>query len=150
MDARYLEDFKVGDRFETAGKTFSEAEILDFALKYDPQPFHMDVEAAKKSIYGGLISSGLHSLCIMLRMIMQEGVFQGSSLGSPGIDELRWLKPVYPGDTLHVVVEVLEVRPSSSKPDRGIVIFRYDCVNQRDEVAMTCRVPQMIKRRAAA
>lgn len=149
MEGLYLEEFKAGDRFETAGKTISEAEILEFALKYDPQPFHMDVEAAKESIFGGLIASGVQTLAVALRMIVQAGIFAGTNLGSPGLDELRWHRPLRPGDTLRMVVEVLEVRPSSSKPDRGTVTLRYNALNQRGEVVMTCRCAQIIKRREA-
>ena len=149
MEPLYFEDFEPGRKFATAGKTISEAEILEFALKYDPQPFHMDREAAKNSIYGGLIASGIQTLAVALRLIIQRGVLCESSLGAPGIDELRWLKPVRAGDTLRVVVEVAEARRSSSKPDRGIVVLRYECLNQMDEVVMTVRVPQMVRARSA-
>lgn len=148
METLYFEDFEPGRRFKTAGKTVSEAEILEFALKYDPQPFHMDAEAAKATIYGGLIASGIQTLAVTLRLAVQHGILSDSSLGSPGIEELRWFKPVRPGDTLHTEVEVLEVRPSQSKPDRGVVILKWDCVNQAGETVMTFRSPQMVKARA--
>jgi acyl dehydratase len=144
---RHFEDFAVGERIESAGKTFSEAEILDFAFRYDPQRFHMDVEAAKETIYGGLIASGIQTLAISLRMIMQTGIYEGTGLGSPGIDGLKWFKPVYPGDTIHTVLEVIETRPSDTKPDRGYITVRMDAVNQNDERVMTYTCMQIIKRR---
>ena len=147
MIGRYFEDFSVGDRFETPGKTFSEGEILDFAFRYDPQRFHMDVEAAKDTIYGGLIASGIQTLAVTLRMVMQTGIYEGVGLGSPGIDGLKWFKPVYPGDTLRGAVEVLEIRASDSKPDRGYVTVRTDTLNQNDDRVMTFTCMQIIKRR---
>lgn len=93
MEGPFLEDFEAGQRYETAGKTLAESEILEFALRYDPQPFHMDVTAAEQSIYGGLIASGIQTLAVALRMVVQSGLFS-ASMGSPGIDELRWLKTV--------------------------------------------------------
>jgi acyl dehydratase len=144
---RHFEDFAVGDRFETAGKTFSESEIMDFAFQYDPQRFHIDVEAAKDTIYGGLIASGIQTLAVTLRMVMQTGIYEDTGLGSSGIDGLKWFKPVYPGDTLHGVVEVLETRTSGSKPDRGYVTARTDALNQNDEKVMTFICMQIIKRR---
>lgn len=114
MDARFLDDFTPGQRFCTGGITLTEAEIIDFAWRYDPQPFHLDTGAAERSPYGGLIASGFQSLALCFRLFIQSGMLAESSMGSPGIDELRWLAPVRPGDTLHCAVEVLEVRPSSS------------------------------------
>ncbi|MCZ6720896.1 MAG: MaoC family dehydratase [Alphaproteobacteria bacterium] len=146
MEGPFLEDFEAGQRYETAGKTLAESEILEFALRYDPQPFHMDVTAAEQSIYGGLIASGIQTLAVALRMVVQSGLFS-ASMGSPGVDELRWLKPVRPGDTIRTVLEVLKVRPSESKPDRGVVTLKYETMNQNNEVVMTFRALQMIRRR---
>ncbi len=137
MDTRYLNNLQVGQRFVSAGITLTESEIIDFAWRYDPQRFHLDVNAAADSPYGGLIASGFQSMVLCFRLFIQSGVLAASSLGSPGIDELRWLAPVRPGDTLHTVVEVLEVRPSSSKPDRGIARMKYQGVNQRDEAVLS-------------
>ncbi len=150
MNERYFEDFKPGDRFESVGKTLSEAEIIDFAFRFDPQPFHIDVEAAKDSIYGGLIASGFHTLAVGFRMLWQTGVFSACNLGSPGMDELRWLKPVRPGDTLRTVAEVVEVRPSSSKPDRGTCRVKYTIFNQDDEAVMSMTVVKILARRPDA
>lgn len=148
MIGRHFDDFAVGERFETAGKTLSEGEILDFGFRYDPQRFHMDVEAAKDTIYGGLIASGIQTLAVTLRLVMQTGLYEGTGLGSPGIDGLKWFKPVYPGDTLRATVEVLETRASDSKPDRGYVTVRTDTLNQKDETVMTFTCVQIIKRSA--
>src|SRR5690606_25888567 len=126
MDTRYLDDLNPGDVFTTNGITLTEADIIDFAWRYDPQPFHLDVAAAAASPYGGLIASGFQSLALCFRLFIQSGVFLKSSIGSPGIDELRWLAPVRPADTLHGRIEVLEVRPSRSRPDRGIARLRYE------------------------
>lgn len=150
MDARFLDDFTPGQRFCTGGITLTEAEIIDFAWRYDPQPFHLDTGAAERSPYGGLIASGFQSLALCFRLFIQSGMLAESSMGSPGIDELRWLAPVRPGDTLHCAVEVLEVRPSSSKPDRGIARFKYQALNQRDEVVLSFIVNHLLLRRPGA
>lgn len=148
MNARFLDDFTPGQQFTTGGVTLSEAEIIDFAWRYDPQPFHLDVDAAGKSPYGGLIASGFQSLVLCFRLFIQSGMLAESSIGSPGIDELRWLLPVRPGDTLYCQVEVLEVRPSASKPDRGIARFKYQAVNQRGETVLSFIVNHLLLRRA--
>ena len=147
MTNRYLDDLIVGDRFISGGLTLTEAEIIDFAFRYDPQPFHLDVNAAAESPYGGLIASGFQSIALCFRLFIQSGIFKGSSIGSPGLDEVRWLAPVRPGDTLHSEVEVLEVRPSTSKPDRGIARLRYAAVNQRGETVLSFIGNNMLKRR---
>ena len=149
MDDRYLDDLKVGDRFVTGGITLTEAEIIDFAWRYDPQSFHLDVGAATDSPYGGLIASGFQSLALCFRLFIQTGMLARSSMGSPGIDELRWLAPVRPGDTLHSEIEVQEVRPSSSKPDRGIARLRYQAVNQRGESVLSFVIMHLLRRRPA-
>lgn len=147
MDTRYLDDLTPGQQFTTPGVTLTEAEIIDFAWRYDPQAFHLDANAAANSPYGGLIASGFQSLAVCFRLFIQSGVLAESSLGSPGIDELRWLAPVRPGDTLHCTIEVLEVRPSSSKPDRGIARLRYRAVNQRQEAVLSFIVNHLLRRR---
>ncbi len=150
MNTRYLDDLAPGQQFSTPGVTLSEAEIIDFAWRYDPQAFHLDANAAAASPYGGLIASGFQSLAICFRLFIQSGILAESSLGSPGIDELRWLAPVRPGDTLHCEVDVTEVRPSSSKPDRGIARLRYTAVNQRQEVVLSFVVIHLLRRRSIA
>ena len=143
---RYFDDFKVGECFRSQGVTLSESDIVRFALDYDPQYFHIDAEAAAASPFGGLIASGLHTLGLGWRMFLQEGLLRACSLGSPGIDELRWTAPVRPGDTLYTEAEVLDMRPSASKPDRGTLRMGYRIVNQRHEVVLTMIILHILKR----
>lgn len=143
----YFEDFTPGREFRTDGITITEAQILDFALAFDPQPFHLDVEAAKETIFGGLIASGFHTIALTFRLFVQTRALAACSLGSPGADELRWLRPVRPGDTLRATVQVLEQRPSGSKPDRGIVRLHWTTINQRGEPVLTMVSMQLVKRR---
>ena len=147
MDTRFLDDLTPGQTFVTPGFTLTEAEIIDFAWRYDPQPFHLDANAAANSPYGGLIASGFQSLSICFRLFIQSGILAESSLGSPGIDELRWLAPVRPGDTLHSEIEVLEVKPSNSKPDRGIARLKYQAMNQRGEAVLSFIVMHLLRRK---
>ena len=126
----------MGERFLTRGVTLSEGMILDFALVYDPQPFHIDAEAARQTIYGGLIASGFQTLALGFRLVMDTGLFHGSAMGSPGFDELRWLKPVRPGDTLHLEGEVVELVPSRTKP-QGIARVKWTAYNQNGEAVYT-------------
>ena len=149
MSDRYFEDFEIGQRFVSRGATLTESQILDFALAYDPQPFHLDKEAAERSPYAGLIASGFQTLAIGFRMFYQEKVINACSMGSPGMDELRWLRPVRPGDTLRTVAQVLEKRASESKPDRGILRMGYEVMNQADEVVMTFVTTHIFRRRPA-
>ena len=144
----FLDDLAAGQRVTTPGITLTEGEIIDFAWRYDPQPFHLDAVAAAESPYRGLIASGFQTLAIAFRLFIQSGALRASSLGSPGIDELRWLAPVRPRDTLHCELEVLEVKPSSSKPDRGIARLKYAAVNQRGEPVLTFVVLHLLARRA--
>ncbi|MDQ5988080.1 MAG: hypothetical protein CSYNP_03833 [Syntrophus sp. SKADARSKE-3] len=136
MKKYYFEDFEVGDCFESPGMTLTESMIIDFAMHFDPQTFHTNVEAAKTSLYGGLIASGMHTFALSFRLVLLTGVLT-NNLGSQGIDELRWMLPVRPGDTLHVEAEVIEIRASASRPDRGNVRFKYTTLNQRDEKVQT-------------
>ena len=146
----YFEDFTVGREFHTDGATVTESQILDFALAFDPQPFHMDLEAAKRSMFGGLIASGFHSMALTFRLFAQTRALAACSLGSPGVDEVRWLKPVRPGDTLRATVQVVEQRPSGSKPDRGIIRLHWTALNQRSEPVLTMTSMQLVKRRPAS
>ena len=147
MTDRYFDDFAIGEKFTTRGVTLSESMIIDFALTYDPQPFHIDVEAAKQSNYGGLIASGFHTLALGFRVVLETGVFRAASMGSPGFDELRWLKPVRPGDTLHTELEVVDKKPLSSKPDRGIMRVAYRIRNQKGEDVLTFLSMHLLKRK---
>lgn len=142
----FFEDFSPGDSFTTGSRTLSEADIIEFAGKWDRQPFHLDVEAAKGSIFGGLIASGFHTLLTSFDLIVETAIWVESSQGSPGIDQIRWLKPVRPGDRLSVELEVAEARPSR-RPDRGYVTFDHTTRNQHDEAVMTWRSTGILLRR---
>jgi acyl dehydratase len=146
---RFLDDFQVGETFLTEGITITDSEIIRFAMQFDPQSFHMDATAAAKSPYGGLIASGFHTLSLCFRMFIQKGVLAACSIGSPGIDEVRWLAPVRPGDTLRTETEVLEVKPSSSRPDRGIARIRYTGINQEGEKVITFILNHLLLRQTA-
>lgn len=146
----YFDDLHPGDRFETPGMTVSEAELLGFARVYDPQPFHIDAEAAKRTEFGGLIGSGFHTLSLSFALFFRLGVFEKSNLGSPGMEEVRWLRPLRPGDTIRSVAEVTAVKASQSKPDRGIVTMRHDTYNQKGELILTAVCLHRLKRRGTA
>lgn len=135
---RYLEDFSVGEKSAFGRYEVTREEVIAFASKYDPQPFHLDDEAAAKHpFFGRLSASGWHTCGMAMRMMVEHWTEQQSpSLGSPGVDELRWLKPVYPGDTLRMEGEIIEVRPSQSRPEMGSVRTRYTLFNQHDEPVM--------------
>ena len=119
------------------GVTITEASIIDFATRYDPQRFHIDKEAAAQTHFGGLIASGFQTLGLSFRMFFELGVLRDSGIGAPGIEELHWTAPVRPGDTLYTEAEVIEVRPSRSKTDRGTVRLLYTARNHRGETVMT-------------
>lgn len=150
MSEVWYESFKVGDTIRSPGKTLSEAEIIDWAFKYDPQPFHIDKTAAEESIYGGIIASGWQVAAVAFRILMHTNIFGNASLGSPGLDELRWRQPVRPGDTIRTIARVTETRVSKSKPDRGLVTLSYEIVNQNDEVVTSFKAVQLLRRRPEA
>lgn len=145
---RYFEDYLPGEVYEFGSYAVTGEAIIEFAQRYDPQPFHIDPVAAAQSIYGGLIASGWMTGGIMMRMLVDNFISPLSSMGSPGIDELRWQKPVRPGDTLRVRVAVIEARRSQSKPDRGIILVQNECLNQNDEVVMSAKSMALYKCRA--
>ncbi|NQV61373.1 MAG: MaoC family dehydratase [Alphaproteobacteria bacterium] len=146
MDGRWFEDFKVGDQIVSPGKTLTEAEIIDWAFHLDPQPFHMDKVAAEAHMYGGLIASGWMLGTYTFRLFMMANPWApDASLGSPGLEELRWVRPVRPGDTIHVVVTISDTRLSRSKPDRGVVGFDWQVRDQNGETAMTMRSIQLLR-----
>jgi acyl dehydratase len=145
----FFEDFQLGDVRETGSVTVTQEAIIAFAREFDPQPFHVDEDAARRSPFGGIIASGWHSAALCMRMIVSMLGPDSGSLGSPGVDELRWLKPVRPGDELWVRVEVLEAVPSRSKPDRGLVKLRYTMRNQNAEDVMTMVALGLVLRRPA-
>lgn len=129
----YLEDLEVGQRFTTAGYALDEASIKAFALQFDPQPFHLDNDAAEKSFFGGLAASGWHTAAITMNLLVTSG--PPFAWGVPGAGgEITWPRPVRPGDVLHVQAEIVEIRPSRSRPDRGIVLIRNETRNQNDDI----------------
>jgi acyl dehydratase len=146
----YFEDFTPGREFRTEGITVTEGQIIDFAMTFDPQPFHLNVEAAKATIYEGLIASGFQTMALTFRLFIQTRALAACSLGSPGVDEVRFLRPVRPGDTLQATVQVLDQRPSTSKPDRGIVRLHWTTLNQRGEPVLTLTSMQLVRRRPPA
>jgi acyl dehydratase len=147
VENRYFEDYIAGNVHDLGSITVDEAEVLAFGRRYDPQPFHTDPEAAKRSMFGGLIASGWQTAGLMMRLVVQQYLSHVASLGSPGVDEVRWPQPVRPGDTLSVRATVLSTRRSQSKPDRGIVETRFEVVNQRGDVVMSVKAINMLKAR---
>ncbi len=147
MHTRYLEDFTVGETFETRSASLTESQIVDFAFTYDPQPIHIDLEAAREGPFGGLIASGFQTLAFSFRLFLDLGFFQKSNIAGPGLDEVRWTAPVRPGDTLRSVVTVIEARPSRSKPDRGSLRLGFKVLNQRDETVLTYQTVAILRRR---
>jgi acyl dehydratase len=137
LKERYFEDYIPGERHELGNYAVTESEIVSYARKYDAQSFHIDPDAARQSIYGGLIASGWHTGSIMMNLLAEHFISPRSSMGSPGVDEVRWPRPVRPGDVLRLRVLVIDARRSVSKPDRGLVRLRQECVNQRGEVVMS-------------
>ena len=144
---RWLEEYAAGAVHEFGAMPVVEAEILDFGRRFDPQTFHTDPQAAKSTEYGGLIASGWHTAAMMMRMYSDHYLSRVATLVSPGVDELRWLLPVRPGDTLSMRVTIADARPSRSRPDRGIVRSACEVLNQRREVVMTVTATNFILRR---
>jgi acyl dehydratase len=135
---KYFEDIVIGEKQSFGSYAVTREEVIEFANKYDPQAFHLDDEAAAKTHFGRLSASGWHTCSMTMAMMVEN--FKGqqwASLGSPGIDELRWLKPVYPGDTLRVEAEVIEKRQSASRPEMGITKSRQTVFNQHNEAVLS-------------
>jgi acyl dehydratase len=150
MTERYLEDFAVGQVFNSARTRVDKEQIVAYAKQFDPQPFHLDEDAARKTPFQGLAASGWHTAGMTMRM-MVDGEFKpaGGILGV-GFDELSWPRPVRPGDELHAKSEILEVRPSKSRPDRGMLRVRTTTYNQKDEPVMAFTGNLLVPRRPAA
>ncbi len=147
---RYVEDFPVGVRREIGSRTVDEAEVIRFAKEFDPQPFHIDKEAAAAGFYGGIIASGWHTCSMTMRLMVDGYLSDSAALGSPGIDELRWLRPVRPGDTLTVYSTVAGVKVSTTKPDRAVMTTKTEVENQNGEIVLTMLGKTMMKRRPGA
>ena len=150
IDKRYFEDYVPGAVFEYGTITVNQAEVIAFAQRFDPQPFHVDPAAAARGPFGGLIASGWHTASLVMRLVVDHYLSSVASLGSPGVDELRWTRPVRPGDSLRVRVSVLEARRSRSKPDRGIVRSHIEVLNQAGDVVMSLKALNLLRCREMA
>jgi acyl dehydratase len=137
MGYRYFEDFKAGETIELGRYTISEEEIIEFARRFDPQVFHIDAERARETQYGGLIASGWHTASLGMRMLVDGLLGDSAGMGSPGVEALRWHKPVRPGDTLLARITTLETAPSRSRPDRGRIRSELEMLNQNGEIVLS-------------
>ena len=146
-DQRYFEDYEPGATYEFGSVTVTEQEIVEFASRYDPQSFHIDPVAAQEGPFGGLIASGWHSCALMMRLFAEHYLSTVASLGSPGVDELRWVKPVRPGDRLHLRVRVVDTRLSRSDPGRGVVRTFAELVDEVGEPVLTVTVVSLLRAR---
>lgn len=144
----YFEDFPVGEILVFGDKLVTAEEIVAFARDWDPQPFHLDAELAKNSQIGELIASGWHSGCLLMRMMCDAYLLESASEGAPGIDEMRWVKPVKPGDRLRVRRTTLAARVSRSRPHIGIVDFQFEMMNQNGETALFLKYAEFLRRRS--
>jgi acyl dehydratase len=144
----FFDDLPVGYRFETGAQTLPLEAITDFARQWDPQPFHIDADAAAASPYGGIIASGFHTLLTSFTQTLGADVWNEASIGSPGMTDIQWLRPVRPGDTLRTLAEVVAAVPSTSRPDRGRTTIAYEVLNQSDEVVMRYTAIHILRRRA--
>lgn len=144
----YWEDFPVGHVMDLGGTPVKREAVLEFARQFDPQPFHIDEQAAKASVLGGLCASGWHTCAMAMRIMCDGYLLESASQGSPGIDALRWLKPVFPGDVLRLRMEVLQARPMNSRPHVGLVHSRWEMRNQNEEPVLTMEGWGMFLRRS--
>jgi acyl dehydratase len=149
MTGRYLEDFTAGQKFRSGRQKVDKARIKSFAVEFDPQPFHLDEDAARESVFHGLAASGWHSGAVTMRLLVESDLKPAGGIVGAGFDECRWLRPVRPGDELHIESEVLEVRPSRSHPDHGVIKVRTTTLNQKDEVVQTLVANLLVPRRPA-
>jgi acyl dehydratase len=147
MSIRYFEDFQVGNVFELGTTSVTEEDIIAFARQFDPQPFHVDPAQARESVFGGIIASGWHTGSLLMRLLVDNFLRETVSLGSPGVDEVRWLQPLRPGDMVRARLTILENRASKSRADMGILRSRCELFNQRDELVMSVIGLHLIGRR---
>lgn len=147
---RWFEDYTVGDVREYGSIALSEEEIVEFALTYDPQRMHIDPQWAATGPFNGLIASGIQTIGVFMRLYADHYLTTSGSLASPGVDEVRWTKPVRPGDALRLLAETLETRLSRSKPDRGLIVTRCELLNQDDEVVLSQTVMNLVAVRPTA
>jgi acyl dehydratase len=149
IDDRYFEDYVEGSVFEFGPTAIEEDEIIAVAKRFDPQSFHIDPEKAVRGPFKGLIASGWHTVGLMTRLFMENYLSAVASLGSPGLDEVRWHAPVRPGDRLHLRVAILETRPSRSKADRGLVISLVEAINQNGAIVCSFKAMNLLTKRGA-
>jgi acyl dehydratase len=150
MTGRFFEDFEAGQRFESGTYTLEEGDLVGFAKLYDPQPFHTDPVAAERSVFRGLAASGWHTTAITMRLVVDGSLRIAGGIVGRAVEGIEWPRPVRPGDTLRVVTEILEVRPSASRPDRGTVRVRHTTLNQRGEPVQVMVGALLVPRRASA
>ena len=146
----HFEDFEADQSYDLGTHKMTSEEILDFARRFDPQPFHVDEERAKGSVFGGLVASGWHTASVFMRLYVGSLLARSAAMGSPGVEELRWLKPVRPGDVLSASLRVLRTEPSSCRSDRGTVFVLAEVVNQKGETVMTMKARGYFRRRRQA
>ena len=146
---RYWEDYQVGTKYPLGSTSFTADEIVAFARQFDPQSFHVDAEAARELMFGGLIASGWHIAAKLMRLFVDNYIDKRTALGSPGLDELRWLKPVRPADTLTAWVECANKVPSKSRPEMGVIYEHWSATNQKGELVMTAKGINMVRRKPA-
>lgn len=144
---RFFEDYEVGRVYEFGTISVSERDIIDFARQFDPQDFHLDQAKAVGGPFGGIIASGWHTTSVAMRLYVDHYLSKVASLGSPGVDQVRWPNPLRPGDTLKIRVTILEARPSRSRPDRGIVRAHVEALNQTDTIVLSMTVVSLLGRR---
>jgi len=143
----YLEDFEPGRAYSSPTQTISEEEALDFARRYDPQYFHLDPVAARNSVFGGVVLGGFQTAALAWALVLRSGMFDRSAMAGIGLDDLRWHKPVRPGESLRCEFTLLDARPSRTHSDRGVARFRYEMKNQHDEIVLSLVMIQMLRRR---
>jgi len=150
MNGRYLEDFAAGQIYSSGRAVLDPTRIMAFAAEFDPQPFHLDEEAAKSTMFRGLAASGWHTAAITMRLLVESELKPAGGIVGIGFDEFRWPRPVRPGDELHVESEVLDVRPSKSRPDQGLIKVRTTTLNQHNEPVQIMVSNLVVPRRPAA
>ncbi len=143
----YFEDFAVGRRFETAGRPMSEDDIVSFGNAFAPLPYHTDPQAAKDTMFGGVVAAGFHTAAVSFGLFLESGVCRVCGMGSPGLDGLRWLRPVRPGDELRVVAEVTAASPAEGEKGRNLITLGFETINQDGEVVMTMHTRHYVKSR---
>jgi acyl dehydratase len=149
MTGRYLEDFAVGQTFRSGRQSIDKERIKPFAAEFDPQPFHLDEQAARSTIFGGLAASGWHTAAVTMRLLVESDLKPAGGILGAGFDEFRWPRPVRPGDTLRIEAEVVEVRPSRSRSDQGVIKVRTTTFNQNDEAVQVTLGTLVVPRRSA-